>query len=214
MEKSIYANVIAAIVVVLTVSFSHAFNGGWNSYHCRDSNLVFIYPSFLNKIEVRCTRGSVPKQWETNPPAFTEEWPYRNWKHTVLFSAVNESENFRRQVMSVSIYDNPEGDDLLSCATALVTSRINEASGGAPYHVKCDSLMVGKRHILHVSSFFEGKEGDTKYADLYVLCMYKHVLSVSIVSTWMLPMLTDEYGDTESVIEKILGSFEYRIRGG
>jgi hypothetical protein len=207
MKRRIFALFAVALALGALPDAACAIDRGWNRYSCWEFNLVFEYPVFLNEIEVGCSRDSTPKQWESGPPEFTKQWTWKNGRHMVKFSRSNDSLSYG--LMSVSVYDNPEGYDLWHCATELATFRIDEPTKGG-HRIEYDSLSVGEAHALHVRSYNWGLDQEYKWANLYVFRSQDgRIFAIHINDVGMKSIITDEYGDYDSVVDKILRSFEW-----
>ncbi len=196
------------VLLVLSVLYgeANAIDRGWNIYSCWESGLTFEYPAFLNMIEVWCSRPDSVTQRESSAPEFTKLWAWRNTTHMVSFSVSDDSG--WSVCMSVSVLDNPDGYDLWRCATELATFRIDEPTREGHW-VEYDSLLIDGTDVLHVQSYNLWRGNQMTWANIYVLqSQAGRMFSISIDEARMNSALTDEYGDCETVVNRIISSIK------
>jgi hypothetical protein len=208
MKNYIWVLMVVVLNLAMLYDAANALDRGWNYYSCWEFRLTFEYPAFLNTIEVRCSRGDSPKQWESCAPEITKLWPWKNCRHGISFS-VSDDSGRNIGVMSVSVYDNPDGYDLWRCATELATFRIDEPTREG-HRVEYDSLLIGEADVIHVRSYNRWRGNEVKWANLYVLqSQTGQVFSVYMDDACMNSALTDEYGDYNYIVNRIISSIKW-----
>ena len=204
-------HVCGLIVIVLGLAMLYgaadAVDRSWNIYSCWEYRLAFEYPVFLNCIEVVCSGWDSVMLCDGVAPEFAKLWPWRNRRHLVSFSISDDSG--RNHCMSVSVHDNPEGYDLWRCATEFATFRIDEPTREG-HRVEYDSLSMGEANVLHVRSYNQWRGDELKWANIYVMqSQDRKIISISINESHMKSALTEEYGDYDTVVNRIISSIPW-----
>jgi hypothetical protein len=177
-----------------------AFSRDWNRYLNSEFDLMFEYPGFLNDIEE--IGAQMGEQGNDTSAYIANAWVFEKRKWTINLSHLDDSVS--QGIMSVSIFDNADGLELINWAAALATNEL--ARGGKEAgRIDFDSLVVASMPAIHTRSWIDvGVE--YKRANLYVFQAAEHVFTIHICDECMKSVLTTEYGDYDSVVDRILRS--------
>jgi hypothetical protein len=196
------------LVIVLGLGMlpnsAYALDSGWNRYSNSEFNLMFEYPGFLNDLEEIGTQMG-QQGGDTSTPIMNT-WVFENRKWTINLSQSDESRS--QIIMSVSIYDNPDGLKMIDCALALAINELARVGEGAA-RIDFDSLVVANLPGIHARSWIAIGSGGYKYANLYAFGANGRVFAISICDACMKSVLTDQFGDYNSVVDRILRSLRW-----
>lgn len=192
---------LAVLLALVTLSdAAYSIDRAWNSYSNSDFNLVFEYPGFLNDID---EIGTQVIQQGGDAPAFMEMWAFKNRRWVVNLSHSDASGSIG--IMSVYVLDNPDGYDLLDCAAGVATVGLAELGEEAD-RIGFDTLVFANTLAIHARSWIPSGGGEYKYANVYVFRANGRVFAINICDECMKSVLTDEFGDCDSVVDRILRS--------